>query len=117
MDYTSLDPVRASNGSREPEAGLRQATSVLIGVSAQAAKGLDGVDIDTVFDLATSELFNHARNISLLAEDGEGSFGLVGKVPRDAIRDGKGMTLAELAAAPISQLASRFPAKQLDELA
>ena len=75
-DYRLLDPVRASNGSRDPEAVLRQPTSVLLGVSALAAKGLNGIDIATVFDLATSELFNNAQNISLLAEDGEGSFAL-----------------------------------------
>ena len=31
------------------------------------------------FDLATSELLSHARNITLLAEEGEGSFSSVAK--------------------------------------
>jgi len=76
---TLLDSVRAANGSRDPEAVLRQPTSVLIGVSEHAAAVLAQIDIETVFDLATSELLSHARNITLLAEEGEGSFSSVAK--------------------------------------
>jgi hypothetical protein len=70
-----------------------------------------------VFDLATSELFGNARNISLLAEEGTGSFASVGKVPRDALRDGPALSLTELLTAPVSRLASSFPEAKLAELA
>ena len=117
MDYTLIDPVRTANGSHDAEALLRQPTSVLLGVSEQAAAALAAIDIATVFDLAISELFHNAWNITVLAEDGQGAFAAVGRVPRDALRDGAALSLAELVAAPISRLASSFPAKTLDEVA
>lgn len=116
MDWL-LDPVRISNGSRDPQTLLGQPTSVLLGVTEHAASVLAEVEIATVFDLATSELFSHARNISLLEEDGRGSFSSIGRVPRDALRDGPPLSLDELVAAPISRLASSVPAVKLDELA
>jgi hypothetical protein len=117
-DYTLLDPVRAANGSRDAEALLRQPTHILLGVSEQAAAVLAQIDVATVFDLAISELFSHARNITLLAEDGDGNFATFGRVPRDAIRDGAhDLSLAELVAGPISRLASSFSVAKLDELA
>jgi hypothetical protein len=111
-----LDSVRTSNGARDPQALLQQPTSVLLGVSDAAATALRDIDIVTVFDLATSELFSHARNISLLGESGEGTYSTIGKVPRDAIRDGHPLTVDQLVAAPISRLASSASTAQLDQV-
>ena len=117
MDHALIDPVRTGNGSHDAEALLGQPTSVLLGVSEQASSALAGIDIVTVFDLATSELFHHAWNITVLAEDGQGAFAAVGRVPRDALRDGVALSLPALVAAPISRLASSFPANTLDDVA
>src|SRR5262245_57056768 len=116
MDWP-IDSVRAANGKQDPVEVLQQSTSVLLGVSAAAAAALANVGIATVFDLASSELFTLARNIILLAEDGQGSLSGIGRVPRDALRTGRDLSLAELSAAPVSTLASSISPGDMDTLA
>jgi hypothetical protein len=112
-----IDSVRAPDGTRDPVVVLQEATSVLLGVSSAAAEALKHVGIKTVFDLASSELFARARDISLLAEDGEGSFAKVGRVPSDALRDGADKPVSELPGAAISMLVSSVSTSEMDDLA
>jgi hypothetical protein len=116
MDWP-IDSVREPSGTRDPAALLQQPTSVLLGVSETAAEALKHVGITTVFDLGSSELFANARDISLLAEDGEGSFAAVGRVPSGALRNGADTPLSELPGAAISMLVTALPSSDMDDLA
>src|SRR5262249_40137591 len=113
----SIYSLRASERTSAPAALLQEPTSVLLGVSNAAADALKRVGINTVFDLASSELFARARNITLLAEDGEGSFAMVGRVPSDALHDGADKPLSELPGAAISMLVSSVSPAEMDALA
>jgi hypothetical protein len=114
---STIDLVRAPHRGLDPAAILQRPVSILLGVSQAAHDLLGQVGISTVLDLASSVLFANAREICLLAENGQGRFSAIGRVPKDMLRSGNELSLPELVSAPISTLASSVSSAKMDELA
>jgi hypothetical protein len=83
---TSLGVLRDPYGRLEDKAALDQPTSTLLGVNAGTAAALQATGVDTILDLAQSQLFGNAVDICLLAKRGEGRFAATGRVPSDVLR-------------------------------
>ena len=65
---------------------LRASPSVLLGVSAVAAAALRLIEVETVFDLATSRLFANASRLLKAGQDARDAFYRFGAPPKDIVR-------------------------------
>lgn len=101
---TSLGVLRDPYGHLEDKVALDQPTSTLLGVSAAAAAALQATGVDTMLDLAQSQLFGNAVDICLLAERGEVRFAATGRVPSDVLRPPGDTPPGDLPAAPLEVL-------------
>ncbi|KAH6842375.1 hypothetical protein B0I37DRAFT_435780 [Chaetomium sp. MPI-CAGE-AT-0009] len=99
---------RGDTGSIELNGLLHQSVSQLLGVSAEAAAALKKLgSIETVFDLATSSVFDAAGKIVSAARDPSNPIFRYGKVSKDLVRDAYIKTpLEEMPSKPIDLLAS-----------
>lgn len=97
--------VRSGYAYLEPRAILQSPLSVLLGVSEMASQALLTLNISTVFDLATSQVFNNALVLTRTAESGNTLFGRFGAVTRDVIDDGaRGGSVGTFSNRPIAVL-------------
>lgn len=79
--------------------------AVLLGVSADAVALLGNLNIETVFDLASSVIFSAARRIADAADDPNADMALVGVAPLDMVDvAARTMPVRELHIAPLSRL-------------
>ncbi|MCA9994682.1 MAG: DUF2272 domain-containing protein [Anaerolineales bacterium] len=84
---------------------LSQSVTVLLGVSEEIAALLKELRIATVFDLASSRLFNNARLILVSYETAGSTFERMGAIPSDVIDDAYQKTpLSELIQADVTVL-------------
>jgi hypothetical protein len=113
---TSLSVLRDPYGHLEDKAALDQPTSTLLGVNAGAAAALQATGVDTILDLAQSQLFGNAVDICLLAELGEGRFAATGRIPSDVLRPPGDTPPRDLPAAPLEVLNWYGDVAQLHDL-
>ncbi|WP_126879984.1 hypothetical protein [Paraburkholderia kururiensis] len=64
---------------------LNQSPTVLLGVTPAAATSLGKLDINTVFDLATSSIFDDAAKLVEAAQDRKNVLNLHGSAPSDLV--------------------------------
>lgn len=76
----------------EPRELLPLPVSALLGVSAEAEKSLESLQIFSIFDLATSHIFANANKIVETAQSNNTVFGRYGGMPADVV-DGRGLSL------------------------
>lgn len=112
-----FDSIRSSARNLDHTSILEKDTSILLGVSQNAAKALKDVGLSTIFDLASSALFADAVDICLLAEDQQGRFASTGKVPRDVLRSDHNTPTSDLPLKPISILKGQTTKPKLETLA
>ncbi|GLA74444.1 hypothetical protein AtubIFM55763_005688 [Aspergillus tubingensis] len=120
MAFTSADIVSLFKSSA-PNVSLvellQQPASALLGVDNAATSSLKIIKVNTVFDLATSIVFDSAVKIFTAATDPNSIFSRHGKPPADLIRTSRttGKSLQELSSEPISIL-SAVPESSADTI-
>ncbi len=110
MPATSIDevhlPVRTAFRSTPVRELLNDDVTALLGINAAAGTVLGKLEIHSVFDLATSSVFDAATRITEAGERLAGLFYQHGKVPADIIKQSlvTGVSVEELQFQPISVL-------------
>lgn len=97
---------------------LRQPTSVLLGVDDGVEAALAKLDIASVFDLATSKVFDDAAKLTAAGTDSRAAMSQHGVPPADLVREGQmqGHALNELQFRPIGILQT-VPETEADAIA
>ncbi len=85
MGWSVAAWVKGTYESETTEVLLNSSTDVLLGVDAEAARVLANLSINTVFDLASSHLFNSAYKLAINTEGETSVFDHVGAIPRDIV--------------------------------
>ena len=102
-DYSQY--VKSSYIFHEPRELLPMPISVLLGVSSEAETILKSLKIVSVFDLATSRIFDNARKIVEVAHSANTTFGRYGGVPSDVVdSNGHNVDVTELQMKPVQLL-------------
>lgn len=84
---------------------IMQPVTALLGVTPDAATLLGNLNIETVFDLASSVIFGAARRIVEAAEDPNSDMALAGSVPLDMVDvAARTVPVGELQVAPLEKL-------------
>lgn len=100
-----MDVLRSSSQSQSLEEVLHKPVSALLGVSAVEATQLERLGITSIFDLATSSVFDAATRLHRAANNLNDPLRKHGAPPADIVRAGAaGKTIDELALQPIAIL-------------
>lgn len=104
--------LRSNHRNLDPALALTESVAVLAGVSADEVEGLKKVNIETIFDLAASDLFADATQLVDAAEKPESEIARAGTAPLDLIdRKAQSIPVSELQLEPISTLRALAPAR------
>lgn len=112
-----MDFIRTGSNNLSLEALLSQPVTALLGVSTLTDAALQTLDINTIFDLATSDVFSAAGKILDAGSNTTSVFHQHGSAPADLVRDSVvgGKPVEELQYLPIDALA-RIPEDQATNL-
>ena len=90
--------VKAESAKRSSKEILQSPVTQLLGVSVEIAESLKLIGIKNVFDLATSRVFNAAREIAMSSSDPDTLFARIGLIPSDIVnKEAEGKSASELA--------------------
>lgn len=102
---TALGHVKTNSSARTTDEVLRGPVIALLGVSDTAASVLQGLQINTVFDLAASRVFAAAADLVAISDGNLDRLeNRLNAVPSDVVDAPPGVPVAELAKQPISVL-------------
>ncbi|MEZ4674861.1 MAG: hypothetical protein R2932_11535 [Caldilineaceae bacterium] len=79
------DKLKTEHVKLDPREALRSSPTILLGVSTAAAAALKLVEIESVFDLATSRLFANANQLLKAGLDPKDSYYRYGAPPKDVV--------------------------------
>jgi protein involved in polysaccharide export with SLBB domain len=82
------DTLKTEHAKLDAREALRSSPNILLGVSTNAAAALKLVEIESVFDLATSRLFANASQILSAGLDPKNTYYRFGTAPKDVVNAG-----------------------------
>jgi hypothetical protein len=107
MTTLSSDRVKTPQATLSSREILTQPVTVLLGVTDAAGQELKKLGIETVFDLASSEVFRVAHELVEAADGASSGLGRFGVVPGDLVDDAsREKKLTDLQLEPLSVLRS-----------